>query len=103
MRRRERAQRPGIAAAEAQVGVDGVLEDEEAVLARELDEAFAAATREVEAGRVLQPRLERDHTDLVASQERFERVDVEAVRADRHREDLGLDRLQGIDRAHVRR
>jgi hypothetical protein len=39
---RQRSQRPRVVALEAQVAVDAVLEDEETVLARELDEPLAA-------------------------------------------------------------
>ena len=47
--------------------------------ASQREQALAPCRGEVAAGRVLQSRLEREELDLAASQQRLERVDVEAV------------------------
>ena len=60
------AQRARVLALEAQVAVDPVLDDEEAVAPCQLQQARAARRREVEPGRVVAARLDREKADLLA-------------------------------------
>ena len=90
-------------ALEAEVAVDPVLDDEEAVAPGELDEALAPLRREVAAGRVVEARLDGEHADLVAAQQLLERVDVEPVVVDRDRQDAGAGAADGVDHAEEAR
>ncbi len=96
--RRFGAQRPGRLAVEAQVGVDAVLDDEEALAAGQLEQAAAALRREVAPGRVLAVRLQADELDLAPAHELGERVHVEAVGVHRDRQDRGPGRADRAKR-----
>ena len=76
---RVRPKRAGVVPLEAEVAVDAVLDDEEAVPASELQQAGAPGRREVHAGRVVAARLDRQEADLLAAEQRLEGVDVEAL------------------------
>jgi hypothetical protein len=76
---------------EAEVAVDPVLDDEEAVAARELEQALAPALGEVEAGRVVAARLHRQEADLLAAEHRLQRIEVESLGIHRDRQDSGPD------------
>ena len=94
---RLRAQRGQLVAGEPQVAVDAVLEDEEPVAPHEVEQPPAARRDEVPAGGVVQARLHRQRLDLLPGDQGGERVDVEPVVVDRHRDDPGARLLHRPD------
>jgi hypothetical protein len=98
-----RAQRARVLAREAQVAVDAVLENEEAVLPGELEQAVAPLRREIAAGRVVTARLESDQPDLLPRQQLLERVDVETALIDRDGQHSGPGLTQRLEHAHEAR
>ena len=98
-RRRQRS------VAEVELAVGDVLDDEEAVAARKLDERLAPLGRERHAGRVLVvgDRVEELRPQAVRRAAPLELVDLEPVLVHRHGHDLGLEPAEGHDRAEIRR
>ena len=102
--RSERPQARQRFVAEGQLAVRNVLDDEEAVAARELDERLAALGREGNAGGILVvgDRVEQLRPQAVR-QTPLELVHLEPVLVHRHGHDLGLEPPEGHDRAEIRR
>src|SRR5439155_13982111 len=91
-------------AVEAELAVGDVLDDQEPVAPRELDERAAPFDRERHARWIL---MVRDRVQELrpqpAGQTAREVVDVEAVLVERHGDDVGLEAVERHDRADVGR
>ena len=90
-------------ALEGQLAVGVVLEDPEAVLGGELDQAPALLGRERAAGRVVGVGDDVGELDRPLGERRFERAEVEPVGLQRHRHQLDPELLQEQQRAVVGR
>ena len=97
---RPRAQPLRPRSVEAYARIDAVLEHEERPFARQLEQTLGTIRRQVLPGRVLGGSLHNNELDLVAGQDRLERLDVEAVATVRYAEHPGPGVLQGGQRAH---
>ena len=100
-----RLQRLGsVSLGEAQLAVRDVLDDQEAVVARELDQRRAPLRREADAGRVL---VVGDRVDELRAQPvreaALELVDLEPVLVDRDGDERRLEAPERLDRAEVGR
>ncbi len=102
--RREAPQARQRVAVEAELAVGDVLDDQEAVPPRELDEERAPLGREADAGRVLVvgDRVEELRAQP-AGETPLELVDLQPVLVHRHGDDLGLEAAERHDRAEIRR
>jgi hypothetical protein len=102
--RSERPQARQRFVAEGQLAVRNVLDHEEAVAARKLDERLAALGREGNAGGILVvgDRVEQLRPQAVR-QTPLELVHLEPVLVHRYGHDLGLEPPEGHDRTEIRR
>ena len=89
---------------EAELAVGDVLDDQEAVAARQLDQRRPPLGREAHAGRVL---VVRDRVDELRAQPggepALQLVDLEPVLVERHGDEARLEAPERLDRAQVRR
>jgi hypothetical protein len=99
---RPKARRPVLA--EGELAVSDVLDEEEALMPRELDEGLSALGREADSRRIL---VVRDRVQELrrqaARQDSLELVDAESVVIERDAHDLGLEALEGHHGAEVGR